>query len=299
MKHKNLAKKSKNLARSIAISQGVWYNNNRCEKISFCTLVCKERTRYMGKIISFANQKGGVGKTTSAVNIAASLGVLGYKVLLIDLDPQGNATSGVGIVKKNLKTTVFDLLTTDASAEEVTIKTRFTNLSVIPTNTTLARAEYELADVENGEYVMKKKLDAVRSEYDYIIIDCPPSLSMLTVNAMTASDGVVIPMQCEFFALEGLSQLMFTISRIKTHYNKDLNVTGILITMYNSRLILSMQVLNELRKHYADKIFETTVSRNVKLSEAPSFGAPVYYHEKRSKGSVEYLNIAKELAERI
>ena len=253
----------------------------------------------MGKIISFANQKGGVGKTTSAVNIAASLGVLGYKVLLIDLDPQGNATSGVGIVKKNLKTTVFDLLTTDASAEEVTIKTRFTNLSVIPTNTTLARAEYELADVENGEYVMKKKLDAVRSEYDYIIIDCPPSLSMLTVNAMTASDGVVIPMQCEFFALEGLSQLMFTISRIKTHYNKDLNVTGILITMYNSRLILSMQVLNELRKHYADKIFETTVSRNVKLSEAPSFGAPVYYHEKRSKGSVEYLNIAKELAERI
>ena len=253
----------------------------------------------MGKIISFANQKGGVGKTTSAVNIAASLGVLGYKVLLIDLDPQGNATSGVGIVKKNLKATVFDMLTTDTGAEDVTIKTRFDNLSVIPTNTTLARAEYELADVENGEYVMKKKLDAVRSEYDYIIIDCPPSLGMLTVNAMTASDGVVIPMQCEFFALEGLSQLMFTISRIKTHYNKDLNVTGILITMYNSRLILSMQVLNELRKHYADKLFETTVSRNVKLSEAPSFGSPVYYHEKRSKGSNEYLNIAKELAERI
>ena len=159
----------------------------------------------MGKIISFANQKGGVGKTTSAVNIAASLGVLGYKVLMIDLDPQGNATSGVGIMKKNLKTTVFDMLTTDASADSVTLQTNYTNLSIIPAQTALARAEYELADAENGEYIMKKKLDEVRGKYDYIIIDCPPSLGMLTVNAMTASDGVVIPMQCEFFALEGLS----------------------------------------------------------------------------------------------
>ncbi|MBQ9132539.1 MAG: ParA family protein [Clostridia bacterium] len=253
----------------------------------------------MGKIISFANQKGGVGKTTSAVNIASSLGVLGYKVLMIDLDPQGNATSGVGIMKKNLKTTVFDMLTTDATAESVAIKTNYDNLSIIPANTSLARAEYELGDVENGEYVMKKKLDAIRDSYDYIIIDCPPSLGMLTVNAMTASDGVVIPMQCEFFALEGLSQLMFTISRIKTHYNKSLNVTGILITMHNNRLILSMQVISELRKHYADKLFETTISRNVKVSEAPGFGAPVYYHEKRSKGAVEYMNVAKELSERI
>lgn len=253
----------------------------------------------MGKIISFANQKGGVGKTTSAVNIAASLGVLGYKVLLVDLDPQGNATSGVGVMKKTLKTTVFDMLTTDTSADAVTIRTKYDNLSIIPAHTTLARAEYELGDVENGEYVMKKKLDAVRSQYDYIIIDCPPSLGMLTVNAMTASDGVVIPMQCEFFALEGLSQLMFTISRIKTHYNKTLNVTGILITMHNNRLILSMQVISELRKHYADKLFETTISRNVKVSEAPGFGAPVYYHERRSKGAGEYMNVAKELAERI
>lgn len=253
----------------------------------------------MGKIISFANQKGGVGKTTSAINVAASLGVLGYKVLLIDLDPQGNATSGVGIIKKNLKATAFDMLTTDMSAEEVTVKTRFENLSIIPTNTTLARAEFELGETEGGEYIMKKKLENARKEYDYIIIDCPPSLGMLTVNAMTASDGVVIPMQCEFFALEGISQLMFTISRIKTHYNKELNVTGILITMYNGRLILSMQVLDELRRHYADKIFETTISRNVKLSAAPSHGAPVYYHDKRSKGANEYMNIAKELAERI
>ncbi|MBQ9774232.1 MAG: ParA family protein [Clostridia bacterium] len=253
----------------------------------------------MGKIIAFANQKGGVGKTTSAVNIAASLGILGYKVLLIDLDPQGNATSGVGIIKKALKMTAFDMLTTETTANEVTIKTRFDNLSIIPTNTTLARAEHELADVEDGEYVMKKKLEPIKNSYDYIIIDCPPSLGMLAVNAITASDGVVIPMQCEFFALEGLSQLMLTISRIKAHYNKDLTVTGILITMYNNRLIHSMQVIGELRKHYADKLFETTVSRNVKLSEAPSFGSPVYYHDKRSKGSNEYMNIAKELAERI
>ena len=253
----------------------------------------------MGKIIAFANQKGGVGKTTSAVNVAASLGILGYKVLLIDLDPQGNATSGVGIMKKTLKATVFDMLTADASADAVTIKTQYDNLSVIPANTTLARAEYELGDAEKGEYVMKSKLSTVRETYDYIIIDCPPSLGMLTVNAMTASDGVVIPMQCEFFALEGLSQLMFTISRIKQHYNKDLNVTGILITMHNNRLILSMQVINELRKHYAEKLFETTISRNVKVSEAPGFGAPVYYHEKRSKGAAEYMNVAKELAERI
>jgi len=253
----------------------------------------------MGKIISFANQKGGVGKTTSAVNIAASLGILGYKILLVDLDPQGNATSGVGILKKDLKLTIFDMLTTDASADEVTIKTRYDNLSIIPAQTTLARAEYDLGDIENGEYVIKTKLGAVSDKYDYIIIDCPPSLGMLTVNAMTASNGVVIPMQCEFFALEGLSQLMFTIGRIKSHYNKDLNVTGILITMHNNRLILSMQVIQELRKHYADKLFETTISRNVKVSEAPGFGAPVYYHEKRSKGALEYMNVAKELAERI
>ena len=253
----------------------------------------------MAKIISFANQKGGVGKTTSAVNIAASLGVLGYKVLMIDLDPQGNATSGVGIMKKTLKTTVFDLLTTEISAQDVTIKTNYDNLYLIPAHTTLARAEFELGDKEDGEYVMKQKLELIRDQYDYIIIDCPPSLGMLTVNAMTASDGVVVPMQCEFFALEGLSQLMFTISRIKAHYNKELNITGILITMHNSRLILSMQVINELRKHYADKLFETTISRNVKVSEAPGFGAPVYYHEKRSKGAAEYMNVAKELAERI
>ena len=253
----------------------------------------------MGKIISFANQKGGVGKTTSAVNIAAALGVLGYRVLLIDLDPQGNATSGVGVMKKNLKATAFEMLTTDATAQDVILKTQYDNLSIIPTHTTLARAEYELGNAEKGEYIMREKMKDVRDSYDYIIIDCPPSLGMLTVNAMTASDGVIIPMQCEFFALEGLSQLMFTISRIKQHYNSALNVTGILITMHNSRLMLSVQVINELRKHYADRLFETTISRNVRLSEAPGYGSPIYYYDKRSKGAVEYMNVAKELVERI
>ena len=253
----------------------------------------------MGKIIAFANQKGGVGKTTSAVNIAASLGVLGYRVLLIDLDPQGNATSGLGVLKKNLKKTVFDFLVENASAEEVIVDTQYPGLSLIPTQTTLARAEYELGATEGGEYIMRQKLEPLRKTYDYIIIDCPPSLGMLTVNAMASSDGVVIPMQCEFFALEGLSQLVFTISRIRTHYNQSLAVTGILVTMYNGRLRHSELVLEELRKHYPENLIETSISRNVKLSEAPGFGVPVWYHDKNCKGSQEYLAAARELAERI
>lgn len=253
----------------------------------------------MGKIISFANQKGGVGKTTSAVNIAASLGLLGHKVLIIDLDPQGNTTSGVGISKKQLRKTTHDVMTSDLPAAEAVIQTEFENLSVIPVNISLAGAEFDLFDMEDSEYILKKKLEPLRAEYDYIIIDCPPSLSMLTVNAMTASDGLVIPMQCEFYALEGLSQLMVTTGKIKSHFNPSLNVTGILITMYNGRLLLSMQVLNELKKHYADKLFRQTISRNVKLTEAPGFGVPVYYHDKHSKGAQEYMAVAKELAERI
>ncbi len=253
----------------------------------------------MAKIIALANRKGGVGKTTSAVNIAASLGILGYETLLIDLDPQGNATSGVGVVKRNLKTTVYDLLVTDASAESVIIKTPYDNLSVIPAHTTLARAEYDLGEMEEAEYMMARKLEKVGDKFDYIIIDCPPSLGMLTVNAMTAADTVIIPMQCEFFSLEGLSQLMPTISRIKQHYNKKLTVSGILLTMCNKHLRHSMDVIGELRRHYADKLFETAISRNVKLSEAPSHGRPVYYHDKNSKGAQEYLNAAKEIVERI
>ena len=253
----------------------------------------------MGKIISFANQKGGVGKTTSCVNIAASLGILGYKVLLIDLDPQGNTTSGVGIFKKGLKATTKELLNGELSAKEIIQETPYKNLSVIPANTLLTSAEFELFDFEDSEFRMKTALAEVKDEFDYILIDCPPSLGRLTVNALTASDGVIVPMQCEFYALEGLSQLMITVQLIKKHYNADLNVSGILLTMHNARLLLSMQVVNELKKHYEDKLFETKISRNVKLSEAPSFGMPVYYHDKNAKGAKEYLEVAKEVAARI
>ena len=263
----------------------------------------------MGKIIAFANQKGGVGKTTSAVNIAASLGVLGKRALLVDLDPQGNSTSGVGIMKKNLKHTVRDLLLSDeadgscsaaadGAARGAVIETKFRNLSVIPSTIALAGAEFDLFSLDDGEYALKKSLDAIRDDYDYIIIDCPPSLGMLTVNALSAADGVVIPMQCEFYALEGLSQLMITIGRIRQKYNRQLSATGILIT-YNGRLLLTSQVISELKKHYYEKLFATAISRGVRLSEAPSFGVPVYYHDKSSKGTAEYLDVARELIERI
>lgn len=254
---------------------------------------------FMGKIVSFANQKGGVGKTTSAVNIAASLGVLGYNVLLVDLDPQGNSTSGVGVPKKSLKLTVQDLLVNGAEITDVIIKTKFKNLSIVPANISLAGAEFHLFDEEDSQIELKSSLIKVKESYDYIIIDCPPSLGMLTVNALSASDGLVIPMQCEFYSLEGLSQLMITVSRIKQHYNDKLVVAGILITMHNKRLLLSMQVMAELKKHYEDKLLNTTISRNVRLSEAPGFGMPVYYHDKASKGSEEYLNVARELTSRI
>lgn len=253
----------------------------------------------MGKIIAFANQKGGVGKTTSAVNIAASVGILGKSVLLIDLDPQGNTTSGVGINKKNLKSTSYELLIDEIDAAQAVVETEFKNLSVIPSNISLAGAEFDLYQLDNREYRLKKQLETVKDNYDYIFIDCPPSLGMITVNALAAADAVIIPMQCEYYALEGLSQLMITIRKIKQLYNPELEICGILITMFNGRLILTMQVISELKKYYADKLFKTPVSRNVKLSEAPSFGKPVYYHDKSSKGANEYLEVAKELLERI
>ena len=253
----------------------------------------------MGKIISFANQKGGVGKTTSCVNIAASLGVLGHKVLIIDMDPQGNATSGVGVSKKTLKSSSKDVLTDTMTAKDAVLETPFQNLYIIPTNTALAGAEFDLYDFDESENRLKTALSEIKNEFDYILIDCPPSLGMLTINAFTASDGIIVPMQCEFYALEGLSQLMITINRIKRLYNPDLNVSGILITMHNGRLLLTMQVLAELGKHYSDKLFDTKISRNVKLTEAPGFGKPVYYHDKNSKGAKEYLEVAKELSTRI
>ncbi|MBR5538767.1 MAG: ParA family protein [Clostridia bacterium] len=253
----------------------------------------------MAKIIAFANQKGGVGKTTSAVNIAASVGILGKKVLLVDLDPQGNTTSGVGISKKTLKTSSYEVLIGETTAEKAVIETEFKNLWVLPSNISLAGAEFDLYQLDNRENRLKTQLDTIKDGYDYIFIDCPPSLGMITVNALAAADAVIIPMQCEYYALEGLSQLMLTIRKIKQLYNSELEICGILITMFNGRLILTMQVISELKKYYSDKLFKTPISRNVRLSEAPSFGTPVYYHDKSSKGATEYLAVAKELLERI
>ncbi|MBQ9802908.1 MAG: ParA family protein [Clostridia bacterium] len=254
----------------------------------------------MGRVIAFANQKGGVGKTTSAVNTAASLSYLGFDTLLIDLDPQGSATSGVGIRKKGLRYTVRDLLVGGCRAEDAVLPTGFKKLDVIPANISLAGAEYDLLDSEEGsdEAHLKKALADIRYRYDYIIIDCPPSLGMLTINALVASDGVVIPLQCEYYALEGLTQLSTTLGHIKKRYNPRLSITGILLTMHNPRLALSVQIQSELKKHYGDRVFETTIGRNVRLSEAPSFGKPIIYHDKRAKGALHYLQFAKELHER-
>lgn len=253
----------------------------------------------MAAILAFANQKGGVGKTTSAVNIAAALGKLGKKVLLIDMDPQGNATSGVGISKKEIKKTIYEVLIGEAQAEEAIVVTKFRNLSVIPSNIALVGAEVDLLDIEKREECAKSALATVQDNYDYIIIDCPPALSMLTVNALVAADGVIIPMQCEYFALEGLSQLAQTIKKIRQHYNPSLQIVGILLTMYNGRLNLTAGVVREIKKYYADKLFKQPISRGVKLSEAPSYGEPICYHEPYGKGSLEYGAVAKELMLRI
>ncbi|MBQ7294031.1 MAG: ParA family protein [Clostridia bacterium] len=256
----------------------------------------------MAKVISFANQTGGVGKTTSAINVAASLGVLGHRVLLIDLDPQGNSTSGIGVAKKELKISSKDILTGNSTAKEAILDTEFDNLWLIPTNISLAGVEFELYDLfEDGQlpYILKEGLKPIQDDFDYIIIDCPPSLGMLTINAFTASDGIIVPMQCEYYAMEGLSQLIGAIKGIKKKFNPELTITGILITMYNARFRLSSQVMADLKNYYADKIFDTCISRTVKLTEAAGYGEPVYYYEKNAKGSKQYLEVAKELCERI
>lgn len=252
----------------------------------------------MAYTISLANQKGGVGKTTSAVNCAAALGALGKKVLLFDLDPQGNATSGVGIQRKKVKISSYDIIIGRAKAKEAIIDTGFKNLHVIPSQLSLAGAEFELIDTKNRELLIKEAISEISDDYDYIVIDCPPSLGILSLNALAASDGIIIPMQCEFYSLEGLSQLMLSIKQVKKLYNPKLEITGILITMFNGRLNLSLQVLDELKKYYADKLFATGIVRNVRLSEAPSYGEPIIYYDKHSKGAQAYMDVAKEIIDR-
>ena len=249
----------------------------------------------MAKVVAFSNQKGGVGKTTSCVNIAAAMGKMGRKVLLVDLDPQGNATSGLGIKKKNVRYSIYDLLIRGVPAQEGIIVTKFKNLHVIASTVDLAGAEMELHELEGQEAYALRLLDSIRDNYDYIFIDCPPSLGMLTLNALSYADSVIIPMQCEFFSMEGLSQLIVTIKKVRQLYNEKLEIGGILLTMYNGRLTLTRQVLDELKKYYADKIIKTPISRSVKLSEAPSYGAPICYYDPMSKSADEYKQVAKEL----
>ncbi len=252
----------------------------------------------MGKIISIANQKGGVGKTTTAVNLSASLSLKGNKVLLVDLDPQGNSTSGVGIDRRSLNHSSYTLISGESQAKNAVIKTEFQNLSIIPSDINLAAAEIELASMEDREFRVKSFLAPVREDFDYIIIDCPPSLGMITINALSASDTILIPIQCEYYALEGLSQLMNSVRIIKRQFNERLEIEGVLLTMYDGRLNLTQQVVAEVKKYFPKKVFKTVIPRAVRLSEAPSFGQPITYYDKSGKGAIAYLELAKELKQK-
>ena len=249
----------------------------------------------MGKIIAIANQKGGVGKTTTTVNLAASLGVLEKKVLLIDADPQANATSGLGIDVDSIEIGTYQLLEHTKKAEETIIETTSPNVDLIPAHIDLVAIEIELVDKDEREYMMKKSIMHLKDKYDYILIDCAPSLGLLTLNALTAADSVIIPIQCEYFALEGLGKLLNTIKSVQRIHNPDLDIEGMLLTMYDSRLRLSNQVVEEVRKHFSEMVFDTIIQRNVRLSEAPSYGESIIKYDAASKGATNYLNLAQEV----
>ena len=249
----------------------------------------------MGRIIAIANQKGGVGKTTTSINLSSCLADLGKKVLLVDIDPQGNATSGVGIIKQNLENTVYELFLDECTISECLTKSVVDNLNVLPSNVNLSGAEIDLIGVENREYILKNVLDQIKDLYDYIIIDCPPSLNILTVNAMTAADSVIVPIQCEYYALEGLSQLIHTINLIQDRLNNDLEIDGIVFSMYDSRTDLSSDVVENVKSNVHINIYDTVIPRNVRLAEAPSFGLPIHMYDGKSAGAVAYKNLAKEI----
>jgi chromosome partitioning protein len=249
----------------------------------------------LGRIIAVTNQKGGVGKTTTSVNLGACLAYIGQKVLLVDIDPQGNATSGVGVEKGDVHQCIYDVLVDDVDVNDTVKQSKVENLSVIPATISLAGAEIELVPTISREVRLKKALEKVKDEYDYIIIDCPPSLGLLTINALTASDAVVIPVQCEYYALEGLSQLLSTVRLVQKHLNHDLMIDGVLLTMLDARTNLGIQVIEEVKKYFQDKVYRTIIPRNVRLSEAPSHGEPIIIYDAKSRGAEVYLELAKEV----
>jgi len=253
----------------------------------------------MGRVMSVVNQKGGVGKSTTAVNLGTSLAKMDKKVLVVDIDPQGNATSGVGVDKNEVEKCIYRLLVEDEAIEEIITSTRVENLQLIPATIELAGAEIELVSSLSREAKLSKAMDGVVGDYDYILVDCPPSLGLLTLNALTASEGVLVPIQCEYYALEGLGQLMRTIQLVQNHLNPDLEIGGVIMTMYDARTNLSQQVIEEVKNYFKDRVFETVIPRNVRLSEAPSFGLPIGLYDAQSKGAKAYDDLARELVSRL
>ncbi|WP_315046496.1 AAA family ATPase [Capnocytophaga sputigena] len=252
----------------------------------------------MGKIIAIANQKGGVGKTTTSVNLAASLGVLEKKVLLIDADPQANATSGLGIDVDSIEHGTYELLEHTMEAKDMIVQTSSPNLDLIAAHINLVAIEIELVDKEQREYMLKKALEPIKDQYDYILIDCAPSLGLITLNALTAANSVIVPIQCEYFALEGLGKLLNTIKSVQKTFNPNLDIEGLLLTMYDARLRLSNQVVEEVQKHFSDMVFKTIIQRNVRLSEAPSFGETIINYDATSKGATNHINLAQEIIDK-
>jgi chromosome partitioning protein len=252
----------------------------------------------MAKIIAIANQKGGVGKTTTAINLAASLAVLEYKTLLIDADPQANSTSGVGFDPRNIKTSIYECIINDVNPADIILSTKTPNLYLLPAHIDLVGAEIEMINLSNREYMMRESLEKIASNYEFIIIDCSPSLGLVTINALCAANSVIIPVQCEYFALEGLGKLLNTINIVQTRLNPNLNIEGILLTMYDSRLRLSNQVVEEVKTHFQQMVFSTLIQRNTKLGEAPSFGETIIMHDASSKGAINYLNLAREILQK-